>query len=154
MTRNCVFFLTAALILLAPHGVRAEQARERESRQEAEQEIRQLEDGVNRAIVEGDVAFFDRVLAEDFTHTSQSGRFRTKAEWMKGRKQSESSYLSFATGQLDIRIYGDIAIVTGLSGAEWRESDGREMCGQFRFLRVWVKRQGQWQAAAFQGTAI
>lgn len=153
MTSNRVFLLTAGLILSAAPGTRAEQARERESRQEAERVIRQLEDGINRAIVEGDVAFFDCILAEDFTHTSQSGKFRTRADWMKGREQGKSSYQSFETEDVHIRIFGDTAVVTGLSDAKWRETDGQAQSGQYRFLRVWVRRDEGWQAVSFQSTA-
>ena len=34
------------------------------------------------AVVEGDRAFFERVLADDFTHTSHTGVFKTRAEWL------------------------------------------------------------------------
>src|SRR5215470_18089312 len=48
----------------------------------AEREIRELEAQISRAVVAGDRALFDRVLASDFTHTSHSGKFKTRAEWM------------------------------------------------------------------------
>ena len=60
----------------------------------AADEIRRLESQLSRAIVAGDVGFFDRVFADDFTHGSQSGKFRTKAEWMKGKEQGKSAYVS------------------------------------------------------------
>lgn len=117
-------------------------------------EVRKLEQRFNEAIVEGDVAFFNRILAEDFTHTSQSGKFRTRAEWMKGREQGKSSYQSFETEDVQIRIYGDTAIVTGRSDAKWREAEAQPQSGQYRFLRVWVRRDHGWQAVAFQSTAV
>lgn len=153
MMRNRMFLLTA-IILLSTHGMRAERTIGSEPRQETEGEIRRLEDRINRAIVEGDVAFFDRILAEEFTHTSQSGKFRTRAEWMKGREQGKSSYESFETEDAQVRIYADTAVVTGLSKAKWREADGQPRSGEYRFLRVWVRRDGRWQAVAFQSTAI
>jgi hypothetical protein len=47
----------------------------------AAREVRGLEAQFGRAVVEGDRAFFDRVLADDFTHPSHAGVFKTKAEW-------------------------------------------------------------------------
>lgn len=115
--------------------------------------IRELEADLNRAVVEGDVATFDRLLADDFTHGSQSGRFRTKAEWMKGKQQGESAYVSFDSVNLQIRRIGDTAIVTGLSSPQWRDGN-RIASGQFRFLRVWARRDEKWRAIAFQSTEV
>ena len=77
--------------------------------------IRQLEQQLADAVVEGDVATFDRLFAEDFTHGSQSGRFRTKDEWMKGKQQGESAYVSFDSANLQVHVSGDTAVVTGSS---------------------------------------
>jgi hypothetical protein len=47
----------------------------------AAREVRRLEAQFGRAVVEGDRAFFDRILADDFTPTSHAGVFKTKVEW-------------------------------------------------------------------------
>jgi ketosteroid isomerase-like protein len=117
-----------------------------------EQQIRQQEQELTRAAVEGDVAAFERLFAEDLTHGSQSGRFRTKAQWMQGKTQGRSEYVSFDTEDLQVRVLGETAVATGLSTARWREA-GRVAGGQFRFLRVWARRDGQWRVIAFQSTA-
>jgi len=116
--------------------------------------VRDLEHRLNEAIVQGDVATFERLFADDFTHTSQDGNFRTRAEWMKGRVQGKSNYVSYEVDNRQIRIYGDTAVVTGLAKPSWREDDGSLASGTFRLLRVWVKRGGRWQAVAFQSTRV
>jgi ketosteroid isomerase-like protein len=117
-----------------------------------EKHIQELEEQFQKAVVQGDVATFERLLADDFTHTSQDGSFRTRAEWLKGRVQGKSNYVSYVIDDQKIRIYGDTAVVTGLAKPSWREKDGSSASGQFRFLRVWVKRDERWQAVAFQST--
>ncbi len=114
-------------------------------------EIRELESATSRAILAGDVDFFDRTLADDFTHTSASGRLRTKAEWMQGRKPGQTPYVSYEIENLKVRLYGDVAVVTGLAKAEWKENDEVES-GRYQIIRVWAKRDGQWKAVAFQST--
>ena len=116
--------------------------------------VRELEDRLNEAIVQGDVATFDRLFADDFTHTSHDGTFRTRAEWLKGRVQGKSNYVSYEVVDRQIRIYGETAVVTGLAKPSWREDDGSLASGTFRLLRVWVKRGGRWQAVAFQSTRV
>jgi ketosteroid isomerase-like protein len=118
-----------------------------------QEQIRELEAELNRAVVAGDVAAFDRLFADDFTHGSQSGRFRTKAEWMSGRQPGESAYVSFESTNVQVRVAGETAVVTGLSTPQWREGD-RIASGRFRFLRVWARRDGGWQAIAFQSTEV
>jgi len=122
-------------------------------RADDEQSVRILEAELGRAVVDGDLETFNRLLAEDFTHGSRSGRFRTKAEWMNGREQGRSAYLSFEPEDLQVRCIGETAVVTGVSTARWRAGD-RIAGGTFRFLRVWAKRNGRWQAVAFQSTEI
>ena len=117
-------------------------------------EVREAEAVLADAIIHGDVAAFDRLFAANFTHGSQSGRFRTKAEWMKGKVQGNSSYISFDVTDLQVRVVDDTAVVTGVSTPKWRESDGSVGSGQFRFLRVWSKRNGVWQVVAFQATEV
>ncbi|MDA1016796.1 MAG: nuclear transport factor 2 family protein, partial [Planctomycetota bacterium] len=140
--------LVVAAVLLA--GV----AQVRSDDSSAKAEIRRLEGILDRAVVEGDVATFDRLFAKDFTHGSQSGRFRTKPEWIKGKVQGKSSYISFDVADLQVRVVDDTAVVTGVSTPKWRESDGSIGTGQFRFLRVWAQRDGSWQVVAFQATEV
>jgi len=124
------------------------------SKSAEEKVLDELENRLNKAVVQGDVATFDQLFAADFTHTSQNGRFRTKPEWMKGRVQGKTNYVSFDVEGVQIRICGETAVVTGLSKPSWREDDGNLANGRFRFLRIWAKRGGRWQVVAFQGTRI
>ena len=126
-----------------------------------EREVRTLEEQLAKAIVSGDRKFFDRTLADDFTHTSHGGVFKTKAQWMAESKFAEeraksgsTHYDAFELDQLEVRLYGETAVVTGRSTPKGTTADGQPITGQFRFLRVWVKRGGRWQAVAFQGTRV
>jgi ketosteroid isomerase-like protein len=117
-----------------------------------ESEILKLEAALNQAVVTGDVITFGRLFAEDFTHTSQNGRSRTKAQWLKGKQQGQSNYVSFDVAETAVRVLGDSAVVTGISTPVWREDDGRTATGRYRYLRLWAKRGDLWQVVAFQAT--
>ncbi len=113
-------------------------------------------------MVEGDRAFFERVLADDFTHTSHTGIFKTRAEWLAEDKSGVqrdaqggcTRYETYDVDDLAVRIYGDTAVVTGRTSPRGRNARGQPIVGQYRFLRVWVKRRGSWQVVAFQGTRV
>jgi ketosteroid isomerase-like protein len=128
----------------------------------AAREIQELEAQFGRAVIAGDRAYYDRVLAEDFTHTSHSGVFKTRAEFMAENKFGQNKdpdsrrtrYDAYDVDDLAIRVYGDTAVVTGRTSPRGVTAQGKPISGQYRYLRVWVKRQGRWQAVAFQGTRI
>ena len=121
----------------------------------AEREIRTLEAELNVAIVRADLAFFDRVFAEDFTHTNHTGAFRTKARWLANHKPgAKNPYDRFDAEDLAVRVYGKTAEVTGRSVPRGTDSRGQAITGEYRFTRVWVRRDGRWQVVAFQGTRI
>lgn len=149
MTLSVRFFLAATLVSACAFPVCAVDAVPADNADT----VRHLEQQLADAIVKGDVATFDRLCAEDFTHGGQSGRFLTKAEWMKPKRQGESVYVSFDSEDVNVRVSSDTAVVTGLSKPQWRDGD-RIVGAQFRFLRVWTKRDGTWRAIAFQCTAV
>jgi len=122
--------------------------------QGAEQQIRDLEDRINAAVVSGDIHIFEQLLAHDFTHTNQTGKFRTRSEWLANHKPGQSPYVAYDVDDMKIRVYGDTAVVTARTTPKGRDSKGNPITGQYRYLRVWTKRDGQWRAVAFQGTRI
>jgi YD repeat-containing protein len=113
-------------------------------------------------VVEGDRAFFERVLADDFTHTTHTGVFTTRAEWLAEDKSGarrdaqggHTRYDAYDVDDLTLRIYGDTAVVTCRTSPRGRNARRQPIVGQYLFLRVRVKRRGCWQAVAFQGTRV
>src|SRR5437868_5380203 len=106
----------------------------------AEREVRELETQLSQAVVRGDRAFFERVLAADFTHTSHTGKFKTRAEWMAENKFASSkeeptsgktSYIVFDVDDLAVRTYGETAVVTGRSTPKGRNAKGEPIRGQY-----------------------
>jgi ketosteroid isomerase-like protein len=152
MKRTCLI-LAACLAVLAADGPPISPA---------ESEIRELEARFARAVVDGDRAFYERVLADDFTHTSHAGVFKTRTEFLAENKFAEKGdsgtgrtrYDAYDVDDLAVRIYGDTAVVTGRTSPRGRTAQGQPITGQYRYLRVWVQRQGRWQAVAFEGTRI
>jgi ketosteroid isomerase-like protein len=120
----------------------------------AEQEIRDLERKFEHAVLKGDVAFFERVLAKNFLHTTQTGKMRDREQWLANHKAGQSSYDALNVDQLTVHIYGDSAVVTAVIKPTGHDSQGKPIEGQYRFLRVWAKQSGAWQVVAFQSTRV
>jgi ketosteroid isomerase-like protein len=121
---------------------------------DVKQQVRELERQFEAAILHGQVTFFERVLAPEFTHTSQNGKHRGRAEWLANHKPGETPYDSLNTEGVSVQVFGPTAIVTGKIAPKGRSSSGKPIEGEYRFMRTWVNHDGNWQVAAFQSTRI
>lgn len=143
---------SAGLALGIVVGAASEQPNNRQT--DTQVTIRQLESELNRSVVTADVAVFDRLLGEDFTHTSHTGRFRSKQDWLKDVRPGKSLYSAYGVDDQSIRVYGETAVVTGRITPQGTNSQGEPIGGRYRYVRVWVLHDGRWSAVAFQGTQI
>jgi len=111
-----------------------------------EAEILSLDSAWNEAYRRHDRAPLAHILADDFTGLTASGEPITKASLMvnpPGRAKS----VTFS--EQSVRVFGD----TGISrGRLQLELDDRRV--DQRFLRVFAKRNGNWQAVSVAVTPV
>jgi len=119
----------------------------------AEDEIKNLEEARNQAVLHGDVAALDRMTSDDYTFITLRGEMRTKTEILKGFSSGSFHYESREISDLRVRIYQNTAIVTGRSVQKGMEN-GKDYSGDYRFTRVYVKEDGRWLTVALQTTLI
>jgi ketosteroid isomerase-like protein len=112
-----------------------------------EQELMNLENEWAKSVVKLDLAFMDRILADDYTWTDQAGNVHTKAEEIASIKSGQGVVTSSVNNEMKVRVYGDAAVVTGLTTQKGMQ-EGKEVSGQFRWTDTWVKRAGRWQCVA------
>ena len=117
------------------------------------EEIKSFEEERNRAILSGDAATLDRMTSDDYTFVTLRGELRTKAEIVKGFQSGSYKYESRTISDLDVRVYGNTAIVTGRSIQKGMEN-GKDYSGDYRFTRVYVKQNGRWTTVALQTTPV
>jgi len=115
--------------------------------------LKQMEKQRAEALMKGDAGFFDRTTADDYTMITSSGELRNKARAMSDLKSGEVKFQSADVDELEVRVYGDTAVVTGRH-TQKAQSAGNDISGQYRFTRVYVKQKGQWKAVAYQATHI
>jgi uncharacterized protein (TIGR02246 family) len=119
----------------------------------SEQEIRALENERNKAILSGDAATLEGMTSDDYTFITLRGELRTKSEIVKGFQSGSFKYDSRTISDLNVRVYGDTAIVTGRAIQKGSER-GKDYSGDYRFTRVYVKQKGRWMTVALQTTRI
>jgi ketosteroid isomerase-like protein len=118
----------------------------------AEQEISQLEKGMQDAMLKGETALFEKVATDDYLVINPMGVVGTKAQAVAGASNIKME--SFSADDVKVRVYGDAAVVTGratVKGQLKTAADAaQDISGQYRYTRVYVKQQGQWRLASFQ----
>jgi ketosteroid isomerase-like protein len=117
------------------------------------QEILRIERERNEAIIRGDAAALERMTSDDYTFITLRGELRTKAEIVQGFKSGSFHYDSREISDLNVRIYGNTAVVTGRSNQKGHEN-GKDYSGDYRFTRVYSKQGSRWTTVALQTTLI
>lgn len=118
-----------------------------------EEKIKQLERDRQEAFIRNDVAMLDRDTASDYTTINGSGKLSTKPQMMQSLRAAKTKVLSVKLDNLQARIYGDTAVLTG----DYRDVNAREGVQReihARFMRIFVKTNGHWQAVAYQQTPV
>ena len=118
-----------------------------------ERELTQLVKDLNAALVKADIAFLERVLAQDYVHYRPHGDVENRAQYLQDRKDGRVQFESLVADDIKVRFYGDTAIVTYRSTAKGKDRWGT-INEQRRWTRVFVRKDGRWQLVHSQGTTI
>ena len=97
--------------------------------------------------IHADATALDRIYAADFIGVGPSGRVRTKPQVILDFTSGDLKFQSITTDEVQVRIYGNTAVETGLSTMVGQDK-GKTVPRDTRFTRVWVKQQGQWRLVA------
>lgn len=112
-----------------------------------QREVLRLENERVQALLLGDTVALDRIYSDDYTVMSTIGLVKNKADVMQDFKSGNLKYESFILHECRVRVYGNTAVVTGLSTQKARDKD-EDISGQFYFTRVYVNQSGRWQIVA------
>jgi ketosteroid isomerase-like protein len=118
----------------------------------AEQELRKLESQWQEALTQRDVAMLDQLMADDYMLTTVSGEVVNKARVLAEIKSANAT-ANVRNTDVAVRIYEDVAVVTGLVLISGRFND-KDISTRSRYMKVYVRRLGQWRVVAAQATLI
>ena len=116
-----------------------------------EQELIGLHRQLIESVMKQNTLAAARLVADDAVVTTPMGQVVNKAQRIEGIKQNKID--SYVPDDYKVRVYGDAAVMTyhfTFKGTAL----GRDMSGDYRETVVWVKRNGQWQVVAAQGTPV
>lgn len=117
-------------------------------------ELNQLEQRLIKAWVEHDREAVNAILSDDWAVIDPTGRVLTKAQVLEeGFESGVRKVESGAIDDLNVRLFNDVAVVTGRTIAEG-SYQGTKVSVKLRFTDVCVKRGDDWQVVASQATLI
>ncbi len=115
---------------------------------EIEQHLRQLDDEWVKAVVRRDGETLDRIIADDFVFAYPL-EGDDKAQFISDVTSGQLKVEHISREQVSVRVFGKTAVLTARDSATWLYH-GREMSGQYKIIKVFSERDGQWQLCSFQ----
>jgi len=121
------------------------------SDQESIRQIVDMERQSKEASLRRDAEFSLRTLADDYVAITPLGQVTTKDETISARRSGQLRYEAMNITDMVVRLYGDTAVVTARADVKGHQL-GEDFSGPYRYTRVWVRRNGHWQAVSYQAT--
>jgi len=106
------------------------------------------------ALLAGDVATLDRLIAANYTHVETDGGLRDKAQFLALLATPGLRFVRWEVDENHVRVYGDVAVVSGVYRNVVRTAGGEQPEKRARHLRVWVRERGAWRNVAHQATRL
>jgi ketosteroid isomerase-like protein len=104
-----------------------------------------------------DRAIFDKFFADDVIYTRATGAVITKADIMEslGKPTPASEGKStYSAEDITVHEYGDTVIVAFRLVGRTQRDDGKVETAHYRNTGTFLRRNGRWQAVAWQATKI
>jgi ketosteroid isomerase-like protein len=116
-----------------------------------EEELLKLENEFARAVASNDADALDRLLADDWIIVDPDGSIIDKARFLGVIRSGALSHDSMESTDLRVRLYGNTAVVTGLTTSKGKFM-GQEFTSCERATDIFVKQTGRWQCVFTQLT--
>jgi ketosteroid isomerase-like protein len=145
--------VTIAVVFLAVAQEKNAKSASPQKGSTSQEEIKRVEQERNQAILRSDTAALDRMTSDDYTFINQRGDLLTKAQIQDGFRSGAIKFESRELSNLNVRVYGNTAVVTGRVTQKATEN-GKDTSGESRFTRTYVKEKGRWVSVANQNTPI
>lgn len=114
-----------------------------------EQQIIQLFEAGDRALIAADIPELRRIYADDYVQYDESGKVVTKEDLVRRLTSGAIRFVSMTSTGRRVRLFGDFAIVHG-SEEDEVEQDGRRGSVRYLYMDVVIKREGKWQVVGSQ----
>jgi len=111
----------------------------------------------NQAYKSGDTKALDTILDDAIVLVNDDGSAQTKTDFLASVKtssaQSSAQQQQVAPESLDVHVYGNVAIATGVMRVKGTEN-GKSYTRRERFVDTWVKKGASWVCVGTDATPV
>jgi ketosteroid isomerase-like protein len=86
--------------------------------------------------------------------SSRTGGIENREQAIESARTDKVVYESLELSELNPRVEGDVALVTGVNRVKGKDAQGKAFDRRTRFTDTFIKRDGRWMVWATQGTVI
>lgn len=115
-----------------------------------EKEILRLEEVGRQKALQGDNNW-DELIADGAYMIAYDGSI---INYQKGVRLPSFPIKSFNMSEIIARVYGDVAVVTGLAEIEGESAEKKPFSFKMRFLNVWKKSGDSWKIVVSERTGV
>jgi ketosteroid isomerase-like protein len=154
---HCQRVLAAAILLSLLLAVCVSQLHAgipKTQKHERHHEIDQLEEAWRNAVLSGNTAAMETLLADDYMAITASGTLQTKEQTLANLRSGRTHIKTLDVSDRKVRFYGATALVTSLAEVQGTNAEG-DFSGSFRYTRVYARDvRGQWKIVSFEASRI
>jgi ketosteroid isomerase-like protein len=110
--------------------------------------IEHLEEKLQHAMLNSDVAVLDELIADDLVWTMHTGFIGNKQYDLQAHRSGIFQYTKLEISDRQIHPYSSDCVVVTLKAEIDGIFNGQAFSETYRFTRVWLQRQNRWQIAA------
>ena len=115
--------------------------------------VKQVEVELCALLVKGEWDEYAQHLTDDYVRII-GGTLQTKQEVLNEFRTSSTKTIEMTPEKMDVRVYGDTAVVVIELRTRNRNADGSVQEGRGRPTKVFVRRNGRWYLAQLTGTPL
>jgi ketosteroid isomerase-like protein len=149
--RNARLALLAAALMLS--ALVPNPAMPAESRARDVAELTRLSDAWDKAIVRKDEKAIADNMAEDFRQIDPNANLETKQSFVAGIVDPKLTIDPYTVEEFEVRLYGDTALLSGRTHMTGKY-DGQAFESNYRYIDIYVRRNGAWKIVSVQVTRI
>ena len=105
------------------------------------------------AMVDADMESLEEFLADELVYTHSTGRTESRSEFLSSIESGKVDYVSLTRESVEVRIYGEIALMTGEARLQGMAGD-RSVNVTLRFMDVSRRVGDSWQLVAWQSLTL
>lgn len=114
----------------------------------AEAELKEIDQKWLDAEKRYDVAYCEKFFADSYMSVLADGQMLTKKQWLGvlGSPADRPTLETLNPDDIQVHLFGDVAILTDRTTIRGHDSKGNSMDGQYRIFRVVIRQNGSWRA--------